>query len=81
MLELLAAKAARAVLRGPGRRDALRLPDHHDIAVTGPDGTLLARRRITDDAAGLAQLVELLAEHGDSLDDPIAVAIETRAGC
>ena len=35
--------------------------DHHDIALAGADGKLLARRRISDDAAGLAALLELLA--------------------
>ncbi len=40
--------------------------DHHDIALAGTDGKLVARRRISDDAAGLAQLLALLAEHGDS---------------
>jgi hypothetical protein len=54
--------------------------DHHDIALADRDGTLLARRRISDDAAGLAQLLALLAEHGDSPEDPIAVAIETPRG-
>ena len=44
------------------------------------DGQLLARRRISDDAAGLAQLLALLAEHGDSPGDPIPVAIETPRG-
>jgi hypothetical protein len=28
--------------------------DHHDIALVDQDGTLLARRRIGDDAAGFA---------------------------
>jgi len=54
--------------------------DHHDIAVVDRDGQLLARRRISDDAAGLAQLLGLLAEHGDTPQDPIAVAIETPRG-
>jgi transposase len=54
--------------------------DHHDIALVGRDGQLLARRRISDDAAGLAQLLELLAEHGDSAEDPVPVAIETPRG-
>jgi transposase len=54
--------------------------DHHDIALVGRDGALLARRRISDDAAGLAQLLGLLAEHGDTPDDPIPVAIETPRG-
>jgi transposase len=50
---------------------------HHDIALADRDGQLLARRRISDDAAGLAALPELLAGHGDSAEDPIPVAIET----
>src|SRR5437773_4576180 len=54
--------------------------DHHDIALAGRDGQLLARRRISDDAAGLAALLGLLAEHGDSAEDPIPVAIETPRG-
>jgi hypothetical protein len=41
--------------------------NHHDIALAGRDGQLLARRRISDDPAGLAVLLELLAEHGDGL--------------
>jgi Transposase/Transposase IS116/IS110/IS902 family len=53
---------------------------HHDIAVVDRDGQLLARRRISDDAAGLALLLELLATHGDSAEDPIPVAIETPRG-
>jgi hypothetical protein len=54
--------------------------DHHDIALTDRDGQLLARRRISDDAAGLAALLGLLASHGDSADDPVPVAIETPRG-
>ena len=54
--------------------------DHHDIALADRDGNLLARRRISDDAAGLAMLLALLAEHGDTPDDPIPVAIETPRG-
>ena len=54
--------------------------DHHDIALVDRDGTLLARRRIGDDAAGFAQLLGLLAEHGDTPDDLIPVAIETPRG-
>jgi transposase len=54
--------------------------DHHDISLVDRDGQLLARRRISDDAAGLAQLLGLLAEHGDTPDDPIPVAIETPRG-
>jgi transposase len=54
--------------------------DHHDIAIVDRDGRLLARRRIGVDAAGLAQLLDLLAGHGDSAEDPIPVAIETPRG-
>src|ERR1700722_15852510 len=54
--------------------------DHHDIAVVTRAGELLGRRRISDDAAGLAQLLALLAEHGDTADDPVPVAIETPRG-
>ena len=54
--------------------------DHHDIALADRDGKLLARRRISDDAAGLALLLGLLTEHGDSADDPVPVAIETPRG-
>src|SRR6184192_4676805 len=54
--------------------------DHHDIALVDRGGTLLARRRISDDAAGLTQLMDLLARHGDTADDPIPVAIETPRG-
>ena len=54
--------------------------DHHDIALTDRDGKLLARRRISDDAAGLASLLALLAEHGDTAEDPVPVAIETPRG-
>jgi transposase len=54
--------------------------DHHDVALVDRDGGLLARLRISDDAAGLAALLELLAEHGDSAGDPVPVAIETPRG-
>ena len=54
--------------------------DHHDIVLVDRDGQLLARRRISDDAPGLAALLGLLAGHGDSADDPVPVAIETPRG-
>jgi transposase len=53
---------------------------HHDIALVDPGGKLLAHERIGDDAAGLARLLELLAGHGDSPEDPVPVAIETPRG-
>jgi transposase len=54
--------------------------DHHDVALVDAGGQLLARLRITDDAAGLAALLELLAQHGDSRQDPVPAAIETPRG-
>jgi transposase len=54
--------------------------DHHDVALVDRDGRLLARRRMSDDAAGLAGLLALLAEHGDTAADPVPVAIETPRG-
>lgn len=54
--------------------------DHHDVALVDRDGSLLAKARIGDDAAGLAALLELLATHGDTLEDPVPVAIETSRG-
>jgi len=54
--------------------------DHHDIALVDQDGQILARQQITDDAAGLARLLELLAGHGDAPDAPVPVAIETPRG-
>ncbi|MGW0595480.1 IS110 family transposase [Streptosporangium sp. NPDC002607] len=53
---------------------------HHDVALVDETGTLVAKRRISDDAEGWRVLVEMLAEHGDHPDDPIPVAIETSRG-
>jgi transposase len=41
---------------------------------------LVAKRRITDDAAGFELLLQLFADVGDSAEDPIPVAIETNRG-
>lgn len=54
--------------------------DHHDIALVDAGGKQLAKVRIGDDAAGFSQLMALLAEHGDSEDAQIPVAIETSRG-
>ena len=54
--------------------------DHHDIALADRGGQLLARRRISDNAAGLTALLDLLCEHGDNPEDPVPVAIETPRG-
>jgi transposase len=53
---------------------------HHDIALIDETGRPLARRRIPDTAAGLAELLALLAEHGDCEQEPIPIAIETGRG-
>jgi len=50
---------------------------HHDVALVDGEGTLLARRRITDDAAGFAALLEMLGEHGDAPEHKAPVAMET----
>jgi transposase len=54
--------------------------DHHDVALVDVDGKLVAKRRISDDAAGFTRLLELLAEAGDSAEEPMPVAIETGRG-
>ena len=53
---------------------------HHDVALVDEAGELLAKRRIGDDAAGYRLLLDLLAEYGDSPDEPIPIAIETSRG-
>jgi transposase len=53
---------------------------HHDVAVVDDDGRVVARGRVGNDAAGFAQLLTLLAEAGDTPDNPIPVAIETDHG-
>jgi transposase len=53
---------------------------HHDVALVDAEGTLVAKLRISDDAAGFTALTALLAEHGDNKDYPIPVAIETPRG-
>ncbi|WP_406274822.1 IS110 family transposase [Actinacidiphila glaucinigra] len=52
----------------------------HDVALVDDTGQLLAKRHITDDAAGYTLLLELLAEYGDSEENPLPVAIETSRG-
>jgi len=53
---------------------------HHDVAIVDDGGSVVARARIGDDAAGFAVLLNLLAEAGDTPHDPIAVAIEKDHG-
>jgi transposase len=54
--------------------------DHHDVAVIDGDGVMVARARVSNDAAGFAQLLTLLAQAGDSAKSPIPVGIETDRG-
>jgi transposase len=53
---------------------------HHDVAIVGNDGKLVAKKRIGDDPAGFTALTGMLAEAGDSPEDPIPIAIETPRG-
>ncbi|MFF5027839.1 IS110 family transposase [Streptomyces collinus] len=52
----------------------------HDVALVDDTGQLLAKRHITDDVAGYKILLQLLAEYGDTAENPIPVAIETSRG-
>jgi len=53
---------------------------HHDVAVIDDGGKVVARGRVGNDATGLAALLRLLAEAGDSTEHPIPVGIETDRG-
>ncbi|WP_280266129.1 IS110 family transposase [Nocardia wallacei] len=53
---------------------------HHDIAIIDADGKLVTKKRIADTPTGFAELTRLLADAGDTADDPIPVAIETPRG-
>ena len=53
---------------------------HHDIALVDDEGRLLAKRRIEESVAGLAELGAMLDAAGDSAEEPIAAAIETPRG-
>jgi transposase len=53
---------------------------HHDVALVDQDGTLIVKRRIGESVEDFAGLLTLLAEAGDSAEEPIPVAIETSRG-
>lgn len=53
---------------------------HHDVALVDATGHLVAKRRISDDPAGFAELLNMLAAAGDTPQQPIPVAIETPRG-
>jgi transposase len=48
----------------------------HDVAILDDQARVIARARVSDDAAGFGQLLELLAEHGDGEPIPIEIAID-----
>ena len=48
---------------------------HHDVALVDQDGTLIAKRRIGESVEGFAELLTLLAEAGDSPEEPIPVYV------
>jgi transposase len=56
--------------------------DHHDVEVMDEAGKVLARRRLPEGVAGIAQLHELAGAHlGDELDEAeVVVGIETDRG-
>ena len=53
---------------------------HHDIALVDGEGRLVLKRRIAETLDGFAELAALLADAGDSAEEPIPVAIETPRG-
>ena len=52
---------------------------HHDVCAMDDTGKVLARKRIADSLAGLAELQELLAEHAEEPDE-VVVGIEKDRG-
>lgn len=54
---------------------------HHDVAVVDEHGRVLGKRRISEDLAGLSDLIGLLVEHtGSDVFVPVDIAIETDRG-
>ena len=62
------------------KEESVGAEGHHDITVVDQNGDVVAKRPIEGSVQGFAELTTLLAEVGDSSDDPIAVAIETPRG-
>jgi hypothetical protein len=52
------------------------------VAIVDDQARVVAWARVTDDAAGFGQLLELLAEHGDGepMPMPTEITIETDEG-
>ncbi|MFI6693498.1 IS110 family transposase [Streptomyces sp. NPDC050433] len=53
---------------------------HHDVAIIDNTGKLLAKCRIDDGLDGYQLLLDLMADHGDTAETPIPIAIETSRG-
>lgn len=53
---------------------------HHDVAIIDEQARVVGRARVSDDAAGFTQLLELLAEHGEGEACSIEIAIESDKG-
>ena len=58
----------------------LKFYETWDNLVIDGDGHIVARARVSNDAAGFAALLTLLAQAGDSATNPIPVGIETDRG-
>jgi hypothetical protein len=54
--------------------------DHHDIAIVDDGGVVVAERRVPNDHRGFAELVELLADCGETPSTLTPVAIEASKG-
>ena len=82
LLELPAAKVARAVLRRPRDGNAPGLSDHHDLELMDERGRVLARGRLPEGVAGVARLHELIGEQlGEDADDAeVVIGTETDRG-
>ena len=52
---------------------------HHDVAVVDDNGSVVARG-VSNDAAGFARLLTVLAQAGDTPEHPMPVGIETDHG-
>ncbi|WP_454199591.1 IS110 family transposase [Nocardia sp. Marseille-Q1738] len=53
---------------------------HHDVAIVDTDGRTTSKAKIGHNATGFAQLLSMLAEAGDTAENPIPIAIETDRG-
>jgi Transposase/Transposase IS116/IS110/IS902 family len=56
--------------------------DHHDVEVMDEAGKVLAKRRLPEGVAGIAQLHQLIGRHvpGDAEDAEVVIGIETDRG-